>query len=222
MLLSTETAALVEYTLEILFNSMFDVITSKFSLIGSKQNNTGLSESILLHYQSSTTGIENVSSALKQIQIYPDVKADFNFNQVCLNQTTQFKDSSQINSGQINSWKWDFGNGQINLSNQIPFFLESSRYVAIDDNQNIWVSHPYHGVYRVYKNSDKSYSSKLYDNKSGLPFTLNNHVFKVKNRVLVATEKGIYEYNPKKDIFEPEQNFKKIKLKSKASMTSPS
>ena len=57
---------------DIAFRNIVLINDSDFFVIGSKQNNTGLSESILLHYQSSTTGIENVSSALKEIQLYPN------------------------------------------------------------------------------------------------------------------------------------------------------
>ena len=39
---------------------------------------------------------------------------------------------------------------------------------------------------------------------------MNNHVFKIKNRVVVATEKGIYSYNEKADNFEISPYYQKI------------
>ena len=35
----------------------------------------------------------------------------------------------------------------------IPNFEESSRYMVADNQGNLWVSHPYHGIYKITKNS---------------------------------------------------------------------
>ena len=64
------------------------------------------------------------------------------------------------------------------------------------------MSHPYHGVYKIVKNSDGQYTTKQYQIKEGLPALLNNHIYKIKNRIVVGTEKGVYEYNIEKDKFE--------------------
>ncbi|MBC7935678.1 MAG: transcriptional regulator [Rhizobacter sp.] len=92
----------------------------------------------------------------------------------------------------------------------IPNFKESSRFVAIDKQDNIWVSQPYHGVYRIFKKPDGTYTNTTYTDKNGLPAALNNHVYKIKNEVLVATEKGVYSYNAPKDLFEPALFYKKL------------
>ena len=39
---------------------------------------------------------------------------------------------------------------------------------------------------------------------------LNNHVFYIKNELLVATQKGVYIYNKQKDIFEPSPFYQKL------------
>ena len=57
---------------DIAFRNIVMINDSDFFVIGSKQNNTGLSESILLHYQSSTTAVENIAASLKEIQLYPN------------------------------------------------------------------------------------------------------------------------------------------------------
>jgi ligand-binding sensor domain-containing protein/DNA-binding CsgD family transcriptional regulator len=87
-------------------------------------------------------------------------------------------------------------------SEEISGFEESSRFISIDRYENIWVSHPYHGVYKITTAVDGSHKFKLYTNKNGLPSTLNNHIYKIKNDVVVATEKGVYSYNQQKDLFE--------------------
>ena len=118
---------------------------------------------------------------------------------------------SQIVAGNYNGLElFDFTNQQFIESGEIPNFKESSRFVAIDQYDNIWVSHPYHGVYKINSKSDGSYTTKIYTVKQGLPSELNNHVYKIKNEVLVATQKGVFMYNQQKDIFEPAPFYKKI------------
>lgn len=82
----------------------------------------------------------------------------------------------------------------------------SSRFVAVENN-NIWVSHPYRGIYKI-NSLDSTF--KIYTQANGLPSTLDNHIYKIKNRVVAATEKGIYEYNIKTDAFEPSVYFKAV------------
>ncbi|SDE18943.1 Y_Y_Y domain-containing protein [Mucilaginibacter pineti] len=86
-------------------------------------------------------------------------------------------------------------------------FKESARYLEIDSNNTIWTSHPYRGVYKLSLNSQQA---KVYTQAEGLPSTLNNFVFKIRNRVVVATEKGVYEYNRKTDRFMISAEFKSI------------
>lgn len=68
-------------------------------------------------------------------------------------------------------------------------FTESSRYLEVDD-QAIWVSHPYHGLFRIGLKDNKI---TKYTKQNGLPTDLNNHVFKLKGKIVFATKKGIYE-----------------------------
>jgi ligand-binding sensor domain-containing protein/DNA-binding CsgD family transcriptional regulator len=79
---------------------------------------------------------------------------------------------------------------------------ESLRFLAIDNDNRIWSSHPYRGVYLITPAADhKTLVSRLYTHKDGLPGDLNDYVYRVKNRVLVATEKGVYEYDAAQDRF---------------------
>ncbi len=111
--------------------------------------------------------------------------------------------TAQMIAGDYNGLAvFDYANGQFNFSHQIPDFVESSRYTAIDADKNIWVSHPYHGVFKITVNGAGGYSSSLYAEPKGLPAILNNHIFTIKNELVAGTEKGIYVYNKKKDLFE--------------------
>lgn len=85
----------------------------------------------------------------------------------------------------------------------VPRFTESSRYVAIDKDKNTWVSHPFHGVFRI----DSNWQVSTYGEKQGLPSLLNNHIFFINNKITVGTDKGIYQYNKETNQFEPDGFF---------------
>ena len=130
----------------------------------------------------------------------------WNFNSI----TTSVGDTQMI-AGTYNGLSiFNYKNNGFIQSGTIPGFDESSRFVAIDKNNNIWVSHPYHGVYKIAKNENGNFIVDSYTNKNGLPSALNNHVYKVKGEIVVATEKGVYEFNTQKNIFEPSTFYKKI------------
>jgi DNA-binding CsgD family transcriptional regulator len=89
----------------------------------------------------------------------------------------------------------------ISLGN-IPGFNASAQFMAIDNNNTVWVAHPYRGVYKVDMTDTAHPLVKLYTEKNGLPSYLKNHLFKVKNHIVVATEKGVYEYDAQSDSFQ--------------------
>ena len=105
---------------------------------------------------------------------------------------------------------WNYSNSTFSLTDTIQNFNESSRFIAIDRFDNIWMSHPYHGVYKLQLSNNGKYSSLFYSKKNGLPSILNNHVYQIKNELVVATEKGVFTYNYSTDLFEPSTFYKKI------------
>lgn len=82
--------------------------------------------------------------------------------------------------------------GKIKENGSIKNFVESSRYIETD-NHYVWVSHPYHGLFKINTNND---SYKKFTIQDGLPSELENHVFKLKGKIVFATTKGIYEMAP--------------------------
>jgi ligand-binding sensor domain-containing protein len=75
----------------------------------------------------------------------------------------------------------------------------SARFLAYDSVlQAIWISHPYRGIYKI---SLSNNDVKLYTEKNGLPSVLNNHVYTIKNGIVITTENGLYEYHPTSDAF---------------------
>ena len=95
-------------------------------------------------------------------------------------------------------------------SGVLPGLNESLRFLTIDAEQHlVWASHPYRGVYKIKlsANNQQIVQSVLYTDKDGLPSSLHNYVFKIKNRNVVCTENGIYEYNALKNRFYPSAYF---------------
>jgi len=90
---------------------------------------------------------------------------------------------------------YENNNGNYIDKGVIEKFTESSRYIETDD-ENIWVSHPYRGIYKI---SIASKTVSLFTHKDGLPADLDNHVFKIKNKILFGTARGIYEYDQSKN-----------------------
>lgn len=105
---------------------------------------------------------------------------------------------------------FDYTGNQFVPAGTVPGLDESCRFVAIDNQGQIWVSHPYHGVYKVSKDTGGQYHAVLYTAANGLPSTLNNHVYKINNEVLVATEKGVYQYAADKDRFIPSAYYQSL------------
>jgi ligand-binding sensor domain-containing protein/DNA-binding CsgD family transcriptional regulator len=109
------------------------------------------------------------------------------------------------NESGLDVLEWE--NDQFVSKGNIPGFNEYSQFVAIDNNNTIWVGHPYRGIYKVDLHPGQPAIVRLYTEEQGLPTSLKNQLFKVLNRIVVATEKGIYEYNPRTDRFEQSPYF---------------
>ena len=100
--------------------------------------------------------------------------------------------------------KMRYQDGKFTDGGNLTGLYESLRFLTIDHENRIWASHPYRGIYQITLAPDGSaYSAKLYTEKDGLPSALGNHVFKVRNRVIFATEKGAYEFDATKQKFLP-------------------
>ncbi|RZK76407.1 MAG: transcriptional regulator, partial [Pedobacter sp.] len=100
--------------------------------------------------------------------------------------------------------------GVFKLAGTIKTLRESARFVTVDKKGIIWASHPYKGVYKIDPHNRENPKVSLYTKTNGLPSTFNNHVYKVMNKIVISTEKGIYEYNEAKNRFLPSAYFKPI------------
>jgi DNA-binding CsgD family transcriptional regulator len=98
----------------------------------------------------------------------------------------------------------DNSRGNFTDRGKIEGITESLRFIVLDNENTLWSSHPYKGVYKIVLSPDKkSLTYKLYTQKDGLPSDLNNYVYTIKSKVVAATQKGIYEYNAATGKFAP-------------------
>ncbi|MCJ7820453.1 MAG: hypothetical protein MUP53_04560, partial [Bacteroidales bacterium] len=113
-------------------------------------------------------------------------------------------------NGGILLFRWD--NGTWNFVRKIAGFNESFRVFEEDDNGDIWMSHVFKGIYRITlsENLDSVFASRFYNVKDGLPSNFNLNVYKIKSKLIYASESGIFEYNSQKDNFEFSVYFNQI------------
>ncbi|NQX30672.1 triple tyrosine motif-containing protein [Pedobacter boryungensis] len=124
------------------------------------------------------------------------------------------KDNSNVIAGTYTGLQYiSFKNNEFSNRGTIAALNEPLRFMAVDEKLNcIWASHPYRGIFKIDLSPDKQKMIKttLLTQKDGLPFTLYNYIFKVKNRIVAATADGIYEYDSAKKRFKPSQFFRPI------------
>jgi ligand-binding sensor domain-containing protein/DNA-binding CsgD family transcriptional regulator len=101
-------------------------------------------------------------------------------------------------------------NGSFKVLGNVANFAESARFLVSDAKGDIWVSHPYKGIYKIAYGKTAHPKVLLYTQKKGLPSTFNNHIYQVKKRIVVGTEKGVYEYDASTDRFRMSAVFKNV------------
>lgn len=124
--------------------------------------------------------------------------------------STVFPTSRMISGTYLGLSFFDYDGSRFVPGETVKGLDESCRFVAIDKDNTVWVSHPYHGVYKVSPDGSGQYRSRLYTAANGLPSTLNNHVYKVNNEVVVATEKGVYSFDAAKNKFQPSAYYQEL------------
>lgn len=96
---------------------------------------------------------------------------------------------------------YNFENGRF-TNQEIHSHFESARFVALDNNI-AWAAHPYKGLYKITLNGGVKPTNESYKDTKHILSTNNNHIFKIKSRVVLSNDKGIFEYNEKSGDFEP-------------------
>ena len=106
---------------------------------------------------------------------------------------------------------WRKPDGGWTAPDTLAGFGESSRILARDDDGNVWVAQPYRGIYRVtLGESGDSLGVRFYGEEKGLPSDLANHVFAVRNEIIVGAERGIFRYDVAADRFVRHADYERL------------
>lgn len=89
---------------------------------------------------------------------------------------------------------------------------ESCRFLVRDNKENIWVSHPYRGLFKLRFNEGYTRLEKvqLYNSKQGFPTDLQINVFKIGDAPVFCAERGVYAYDEASDSFVLDEKWNKI------------
>lgn len=93
---------------------------------------------------------------------------------------------------------YDFNDGIIHPATDVQF--ESARFVGIG-NGIIWAAHPYKGIYRITFDKTGKPVADIYKDTKGILSTNHNKIFKLRDKILLSTDNGIFEYNEKEKDF---------------------
>ena len=95
------------------------------------------------------------------------------------------------------------GKGDWAFRRRLNGLNESCRIMVRDSDGGLWVSHPYRGVFRVrVRENFRDLDVQLFGKKDGLPSDLNNYVFEIGNKILVAADSGTFRFNATTQRFE--------------------
>ena len=98
--------------------------------------------------------------------------------------------------------------GQWVFDQTLQGFTESSRIMARDDRGNLWMAHPYRGIYRlkIDQQTGKS-SADFFGAAQGLPSDMGNHLFTLGDKVVFTGEKGVFDFDETSQRFVPNLQF---------------
>ncbi|MEL6671021.1 MAG: triple tyrosine motif-containing protein [Bacteroidota bacterium] len=100
---------------------------------------------------------------------------------------------------------------QFVLLGHLDGFNESSRFVEQDDKGNLWIAHPYKGIYRVPLAEEVLASPIIhYGETEGLSSDLQNHLFRLKDEIVFCSETGVFLFDYARDRFLPFDRFNDI------------
>lgn len=101
------------------------------------------------------------------------------------------------------------GNDHWVFRQKITGFTESSRVMAEEGDDALWITHGYKGVYRLSFNDDLDSVTdvKYYGTEKGFPTPRLINVFKIHNDLLFTSESGVFKYNASRDRFERDELF---------------
>jgi cell division protein FtsL len=88
-------------------------------------------------------------------------------------------------------------------------FFESAKYTVVEGN-DIWVAHPYQGLYKISFNDTGGPVNKPYNDIYKILSSGHNYLFKIHEKIILVTRKGIFEYDRALDDFKESVFLKKL------------
>ena len=104
------------------------------------------------------------------------------------------------------------------FKSKLEGFSESSRVMEQDIEGNIWISHPYRGLFRLGIDPIEAriLQVDVFDSTHGLPSNIAINVARIKDKILFTTQKGIYDYDASKNEFVPHKALNSLFNKNEA------
>jgi DNA-binding CsgD family transcriptional regulator len=102
---------------------------------------------------------------------------------------------------------YNYANGS--FSHMLEARFESARFI-VKHKDLIWAIHPYKGIYIVSFDGKNNPVVTNYNDKKKLLSQNHNHLYNVAGRMVLATDKGIFEFDDALNDFKPSAFFKKL------------
>jgi ligand-binding sensor domain-containing protein/DNA-binding CsgD family transcriptional regulator len=87
--------------------------------------------------------------------------------------------------------------------------VESARFVAIGKNI-IWIAHPYKGIYKISYDEKGIGTSERYIDRNKILSGNHNKIFKLKDKIVLTTDNGIFEYSEQQKDFVRSTSLEKL------------
>ena len=88
---------------------------------------------------------------------------------------------------------YNYENGKF-VNPRYHSFFESAKYTVVAGNE-IWVAHPYQGLYKISFNDTGAPVNRPYRDVRGILSSGHNYLFKIQDKIVLVTRRGIYAYD---------------------------
>ncbi|MFC4723208.1 triple tyrosine motif-containing protein [Geojedonia litorea] len=99
--------------------------------------------------------------------------------------------------------------GKWQVRNKVEGFKNSSRYLEINNDNQVWVSHEYKGVFKLKLNDSFTKVIKV-EMENSLPLGKNTSLVKYKDHIYYASEVGFFKYDSVDQTFKKDSIFSTI------------
>lgn len=107
-------------------------------------------------------------------------------------------------------FRWQEGTWR--FAGRVEGFSESFRVFEEDQEGDLWMSHGFKGIYRVCLGSRPDTVSyyRFYNSDDGLPSDYGLVISRIRGKIVVLSEAGVYEYLPEEDRFTSSVRFNRL------------